>query len=150
MKRRMFALLLALALLVPMAVVPVSAEPAEEITETQAPNITAAGEICPCGCGKTLDAITWKPWDVAGVEGPTTGHYYLDGDYIQDGQKQIMAGDHVVLDLRGHTITSKSYSRLLLVYGQMYVLDERFRNNIDKHGDGTAAFASKAIEIYCK
>ena len=31
--------------------------------------------------------------------------------------------------------------------GQMYVLDERFKNNIDKHGKGTAEFISKAIEI---
>lgn len=33
--------------------------------------------------------------------------------------------------------------------GQMYVADERFRNNIDKHTDDTAAFICKAIEIYC-
>ena len=33
--------------------------------------------------------------------------------------------------------------------GQMYVADERFRNNIDKHGDGTAEFISKAIAVYC-
>jgi hypothetical protein len=32
----------------------------------------------------------------------------------------------------------------------MYVADERFKNNIDKHGTGTAEFVSKAIEIYCK
>ena len=50
-------------------------------------------------------------------------------------------------------ITANFYnctSQILAGLGQMYVLDERFRNNIDKHGDGTAAFASKAIEIYCK
>ena len=35
--------------------------------------------------------------------------------------------------------------------GQMYVYDERFRNNIDaKGGNGTAEFVKKAIEIYCK
>ncbi len=33
--------------------------------------------------------------------------------------------------------------------GQMYVADERFMNNIDKHADGTAAFISDSIEIYC-
>jgi len=31
----------------------------------------------------------------------------------------------------------------------MYVADERFKRNIDRHGDGTALFISKAIEIYC-
>ena len=40
--------------------------------------------------------------------------------------------------------------QILAGLGQMYVMDERFKENIDKHGNGTAAFASKAIEIYCK
>ena len=34
--------------------------------------------------------------------------------------------------------------------GQMYVEDERFRNNIDKHADGTAVFIREAISVYCK
>ena len=34
--------------------------------------------------------------------------------------------------------------------GQMYVADERFRKNIDKHADGTAVFISEAIAVYCK
>ena len=38
---------------------------------------------------------------------------------------------------------------ILAGLGQMYVADERFKKNIDKHGDGTAAFASEAIGIYC-
>lgn len=33
--------------------------------------------------------------------------------------------------------------------GQMYLCDERFTENIDKNGKGTAAFMAKAIEIYC-
>jgi hypothetical protein len=32
----------------------------------------------------------------------------------------------------------------------MYVGDERFKNNIDKHADGTAAFICDSIEVYCK
>jgi hypothetical protein len=31
----------------------------------------------------------------------------------------------------------------------MYVADERFKKNIDKYGDGTAEFASKAIAVFC-
>lgn len=34
--------------------------------------------------------------------------------------------------------------------GQMYVADERFQKNIDRHGDGTAALMSAAIAYYCK
>jgi hypothetical protein len=30
----------------------------------------------------------------------------------------------------------------------MYVADERFCKNIDKHGEGTAEFVSEAIEKY--
>ena len=35
--------------------------------------------------------------------------------------------------------------------GEMYVSDERFKNNIDKSGgEGTAVFAAEAIRIYCE
>ena len=37
---------------------------------------------------------------------------------------------------------------ILAGLGQMYVADERFKTNIDKNGDGTAEFVSKAIENY--
>lgn len=37
---------------------------------------------------------------------------------------------------------------ILAGLGQMYVADERFKANIDKNGDGTAEFVSKAIENY--
>ncbi|MBQ4244283.1 MAG: TipAS antibiotic-recognition domain-containing protein [Clostridia bacterium] len=35
---------------------------------------------------------------------------------------------------------------ILAGLGRMYVADERFKNNIDKHGEGTAEFISEAIE----
>ncbi|BBF44904.1 transcriptional regulator, MerR family [Lachnospiraceae bacterium KM106-2] len=38
---------------------------------------------------------------------------------------------------------------ILAGLGLMYVGDERFTKNIDQNGEGTAAFMSKAIEIYC-
>ena len=41
-------------------------------------------------------------------------------------------------------------NEILSGLGQMYVLDERFKANIDKHADGTATYVSKAIEVYCK
>ncbi len=49
-------------------------------------------------------------------------------------------------------ITDNYYTctnEILYGLGQMYVADDRFRSNIDKHGDGTAEFISKAIGIYC-
>ncbi len=50
-------------------------------------------------------------------------------------------------------ITENYYTctnEILAGLGQMYVLDERFQSNMDKHGDGTAAFISEAIGIYSK
>ena len=31
----------------------------------------------------------------------------------------------------------------------MYVADERFKENIDENGEGTAEFAAEAIAVYC-
>ena len=39
---------------------------------------------------------------------------------------------------------------ILAGLGQMYVCDERFKNNIDRNGEGTAEFVAEAIKIYCK
>jgi hypothetical protein len=58
----------------------------------------------------------------------------------------------LVKKLQNH-ITENYYTctnPILSGLGQMYVADERFRNNIDKHGDGTAAFVSEAIARYCE
>ena len=40
-------------------------------------------------------------------------------------------------------------NEILKGLGQMYILDERFKNNIDKHANGTALYVSDAISIYC-
>ena len=39
---------------------------------------------------------------------------------------------------------------ILAGLGQMYVCDERFKNNIDSHSEGTAELVSEAIKIYCE
>ena len=57
----------------------------------------------------------------------------------------------IVKMLQSH-ITENYYSctnEILAGLGKMYVADERFKNNIDKHADGTAAFISEAIAVYC-
>ena len=58
----------------------------------------------------------------------------------------------LVAKLQAH-ITSNYYActdEILAGLGKMYVADERFKKNIDKYGDGTAEFASDAIEAYCR
>lgn len=50
-------------------------------------------------------------------------------------------------------ITDNFYTctkEILAGLGEMYVLDERFKENIDKNGEGTAEFIRDALRIYCK
>lgn len=50
-------------------------------------------------------------------------------------------------------ITENYYTctnQILSGLGQMYLADERFKNNIDKTAPGTAQFVSEAIKEYCK
>ena len=49
-------------------------------------------------------------------------------------------------------ITQNYYActnEILAGLGQMYVADERFKKNIDKHGEGTAEFVAEAIGLFC-
>ena len=41
-------------------------------------------------------------------------------------------------------------NQILAGLGQMYVADGRFKNNIDKHADGTAVFICESITAYCR
>ena len=59
---------------------------------------------------------------------------------------------NLVKMLQNH-ITENYYictNEILAGLGQMYVADERFKNNIDKHADGTATFICEAIQVYCR
>lgn len=50
-------------------------------------------------------------------------------------------------------ITKNYYNctkEILAGLAEMYIGDERFKNNIDKYSEGTAEFMSKAIKEYCK
>ena len=50
-------------------------------------------------------------------------------------------------------ITDNFYTctnEILAGLGQMYIADERFKTNIDKHGEGTAEFVSACIKSYCE
>ena len=61
------------------------------------------------------------------------------------------AAQNLVRMLQNH-ITENYYlctNEILAGLGQMYVADERFRKNIDKHAEGTAAFIRDAIKVCC-
>ena len=58
----------------------------------------------------------------------------------------------LVAGLQAH-ITENYYTctdEILAGLGKMYIADERFKKNIDKHGEGTAEFAADAIAVYCQ
>ena len=65
------------------------------------------------------------------------------------GSEQARA---LVKRLQNH-ITDNYYDcsdGILSYLGQMYAADERFRKNIDRHGDGTASFICEAIGLFCR
>ena len=58
----------------------------------------------------------------------------------------------LVVKLQAH-ITENYYTctnEILAELGKMYVADERFKKNIDKHGEGSTEFVSEAIAVFCQ
>ena len=58
----------------------------------------------------------------------------------------------LVAKLQAH-ITDNYYTctdEILVCLGKIYVADERFKNNIDKYGEGTAGFVAEAISVFCQ
>ena len=72
---------------------------------------------------------------------------------MQKGEAPASAeAQNLVKALQQH-ITDNYYpctNEILAGLGQMYVADERFRDNIDTNGSGTAQFVAEAIKAYCK
>jgi len=71
---------------------------------------------------------------------------YMNNGYTTDSDE----AQALVKELQDY-ITENYYTctkEILAGLGQMYVTDQRFKANINKNGDGTAEFVSKAIESY--
>ena len=69
----------------------------------------------------------------------------------KDESPDSAEAQNLVKMLQNH-ITGNYYlctNEILAGLGQMYVADERFRQNIDRHADGTAAFIRDAVGVYC-
>ena len=71
---------------------------------------------------------------------------YKDGDADSETAKALVVRLQAYITEHYYTCTDA----ILAGLGQMYVGDERFRNNIDQYGEGTAAFVSEAIAAYIK
>lgn len=70
-----------------------------------------------------------------------------DGNTAESDEAQAL-----VKELQKY-ITKNYYTctdEILAGLGQMYVADESFKNNIDKHSPGTAAFINQAIAAFCE
>ena len=98
----------------------------------------------------------------------TAGYSQSDWNAVYDGMDAIMEGfaemkeEEVFPDSESarlqveklkQFITENMYTctnEILAGLGQMYVADERFKKNIDKHGEGTAEYVSECIKSYVK
>ena len=72
---------------------------------------------------------------------------------VKDGNAPDSEAAKALTEKLQKHITDNFYTctnEILSGLGQMYVCDERFTRNIDKHGVGTAEFVNKAILEYCK
>ena len=85
-----------------------------------------------------------------------TGLEYIFRDFaelMQSGTEPSSNETQALVKKLQNYITENYYTctdEILAGLGQMYVADERFKNNIDKYADGTAEYVSKAIAIYTK
>ena len=109
----------------------------------------------------------WGRTDAYRAHAERTKHYSQQKwNDLADGMDRIMAefaacrkngetpdsveAQNLVKTLQDY-ITGNYYpctNEILAGLGQMYVADERFQTNIDKHADGTAAFICDAIKVY--
>ena len=111
----------------------------------------------------------WGKTDAYKEHAEKTKHYSREKwNGLAEGMDRIMAqfavcmkngaapdsaeAQSLVKTLQEH-ITDNYYhctKEILAGLGQMYLADERFQSNIDKHGKGTAAFICEAIETFCR
>lgn len=79
---------------------------------------------------------------------------YIMKQFFNNKEKPIDSDEIKELVKKWQDHITKYYydcsNKILAGLGSMYVADERFKNNIDKNGKGTAEFMSKAIASYCK
>ena len=121
MIKQFLSMILVLTILAAMIVLPASAQTAE--SATTADIVTDPAGSCTCGCGNDYADVEWRVWDPNTTGVPPTGHYYLEDDYIQKEQLEIISGNKIVLDLRGHSLTTDDHHRLFLLRGYLAVMD---------------------------
>ena len=101
-------------------------------------------------CDKTKN-YTKEKWDETG-DGIMAIFFKLsackEGGYeasSEEAQSLVKALQEYISEAF-YTCTKETLSGL----GKMYTHDERFKNNIDRCGNGTAEYTARAIEEYCR
>lgn len=98
---------------------------------------------------KKTDSYDTAQWKMLSGEGEAILQEFGENRAIQPDSKEAQA---LVKKWQDY-ITANFYNctkEILSCLGLMYVGDGRFTQNIDQNGEGTAAFMSAAIEIYCR
>ena len=88
-------------------------------------------------------------WKILSGEGEAILREFGEKRNIQPNSKEAQA----LVEKWQAYITANFYNctkEILSCLGLMYIGDERFTENIDKNGEGTAVFMAEAIEIYCR
>jgi len=71
---------------------------------------------------------------------------------MKQGETPDSSGAQALVSRLQEYISANFYrctKEILAGLGEIYTEDERFRRNIDRHADGTAAFIREAISVYC-
>ena len=72
---------------------------------------------------------------------------------MKKGETPDSAEAQSLVDTLQSHISESCYSctdEILSGLGRLYAKDERFKSNIDRHAEGTAAFICAAIEVKCR
>ena len=77
---------------------------------------TGAGEMRYCEHCK--QEVKWWSWDDPTYLPTVRGHFYLTGDVQMTKQSLVRENIEIVLDLQGHTITSKANNRIFATWGE--------------------------------
>ena len=85
----------------------------------------------------------------AGIDAIMVGFAELKASGVApDDERARLQAERLKCFISEHMYTCTD--EILSGLGQMYVADERFTKNIDRHGEGAAAYVSECIKSYCQ
>ncbi|MGL4847351.1 MAG: MerR family transcriptional regulator [Clostridium sp.] len=99
-------------------------------------------------CNEKTSSYNEDKWKAVTEEGNKIFKEFAECRGLEPSDEKVQS---LVLKWQNH-ITNNFYNctkEILAGLGLMYIQDERFKNNIDISGEGTAELMSKAIEFYC-